>query len=346
MQTPTTSSQTLRSVAIALCLACCSHDDAAAARIENFANHDVGRVTLGVNALGSVGFRDEQDRVDNNGFRLISDATSTLYVASLWAGTSAAYVCNRDYTRNSDPDPFEWQMERGIIPLADPESDQDFEGIFNDGGYASLRGIQVRLLSMAWADAAAEDFVILDYTITNESASPITDYYAGLFCDFDIVDFGGDSTIVDLPGQSIIAFNANLGREGVSYGIAFLGDVSSVTSSQNREFHLTGIQNLDFVFDEFHVVDENKMKLLSGELNFEVAGGDISMLAGLGPYDLAPGESVEVAFAMGYGDSTDDLASNFEIARSRMNDVWAERQGVPVRTLSFGELRALLGSNR
>jgi hypothetical protein len=44
-------------------------------------------------------------------------------------------------------------------------------------------GLAVRLRALAWAEPAADDFVILDYTVVNVSGESLRDVHAGFFCD-------------------------------------------------------------------------------------------------------------------------------------------------------------------
>ncbi len=121
-------------------------------------------------------------------------STGAFNIASLSGGTGAA---NFEYTNTADLNDL--VIERSALPenkFFSPEaiSHQDFVADFTDTNTVipgtSIQipnhrplGIGVHLESYAWNFPFADDFVILNYTISNVRDEPITNVYVGLWAD-------------------------------------------------------------------------------------------------------------------------------------------------------------------
>ncbi len=286
--------------------------------LPEFRTHDVGHVYLTVTDQGGVGYLDDS-RAIGQGMG-VQGQESALFISSLWAGTDASYVCNNDLTGNG-ADPVEWRTR--LIPVgrvavaSGPPSAQTFSAAFTDSGHANPRGIEVRQISWAHPDPPYDDVVMVQYAIVNTGDATITDYYAGLFADFDVMDSLHDVGGVDTANRAVWIKSL----DGPCYGVAVLGDtpVSNISL----------IDNLVYIYADSYMHDDDKMRFLRGDLTQGTTAqeSDWSSVAAAGPFTLAPESVVLVTFAFVYGDDEAHFLANVQAANNGYSPVVAVDDG-------------------
>jgi subtilisin family serine protease len=298
--------------------------------LPDFRTHEIGDVYLTVTDQGIIGYMD-QGGGEGAGMGPVGFA-SDLFVGSFWAGTGPGYVCNRDYNGLGSEN-YEWVVSDPVPngrvrDLGATGSDQTFRSIFTDVGHASPLPLTVEQLSMAFATAPHNTFVILEYRLTNNSAAAVTDLYTGVYCDFDI---GEDST--DNMGGTDAARNMTYLYQplGHYYGIVLLG---------GRTAHnLTVVNNIYYVFPSNAITDANKFGLLSGALTHPVGktaddwSGLVSSVMNL---DANGGQGV-VAYALVFGNSLTQLRANADEAIAVYNPVAALGEDTPLKLFRLGQ---------
>ena len=298
--------------------------------LPDFRTHEIGDVYLSVTDQGIIGYMDQGggqgEGMGPGGF------PSDLFVSSFWAGTSSAYICNRDYnglgSENyewivSDPDPN--GRVRDLGPVG---SDQTFQAVFTDGGHASPLPLVVEQLTMAYEASGLNSFVILEYRLTNNSAAPVPALYTGVYCDFDI---GEDST--NNMGGTDFARNMTYLYEplGHYYGIVLLGG--------DTPANLTVVNNIFYVFPTSAITDANKFDLLTGTLTHPVGkiaddwSGLASSVVGL---EANGGQGV-VAYALVFGNNLTQLRNNADAAIAVYSPVAPLTEEVPVKLFRLGQ---------
>jgi hypothetical protein len=165
--------------------------------------------------------------------------------------------------------------------------------------------------SYAWTDAASEDFVVLKYTIRNRGAVAVTDYHAGVFCDWDLGNSGENYGDSDVERHLIYMYE---NAAGPHVGIALL--------HPGAHRNLTLIDNATHVYPEGSIDDGTKARHLKGAMSLPAAatGADYSALASAGPFTIDPGAEITVAFALIYGDNLVDLRASTDVAQLMYND--------------------------
>ncbi len=93
--------------------------------------HDVGNVYLTVTDQGSVGYLNDQ-RIEGSGMG-VAGQPSSLFIASLWGGTDANYICNNGLTAEG-LDAREWEADDRVAAVDRPDGAQAFCASFTDGG--------------------------------------------------------------------------------------------------------------------------------------------------------------------------------------------------------------------
>lgn len=273
-------------------------------------------VSLTVTSKGALGYNDYPSNLLGDGFRF-KNGNNFLFESALMYGTSDTTI--EDAARNGSDgntqdnsfamvQPFNLQIsgdltyQRGIT-------------IFNDNNIKSKLGITTRLDSYTFASSPDNNYIILKYSFINNSQSSISNFYAGVYFDWDMIDGSGDSTAYDTQGHlgyakhAASTFDTLIATALISstdYGYwAILNDAS--------DGHFG-------VYDGF--TSAEKWTALSSGIGKASAGtGDISEVTSGGPYSILAGDTLKVAFAVAAGNSLDDLRSAISSARSKYQEI-------------------------
>jgi subtilisin family serine protease len=270
--------------------------------LPDWRTHNAGMVLGTVTDAGSIGW---MSTAQSEGAGFGPAGVNGLYIGSLWGGTGSTYVCNNDF---SDSDNVEWVVsgtpngrvrDNGAVV-----SDQDFSAIFSDAGHASPKDIVVEQETFAFGSAPNDDFVIFRYTVRNEGVTNMAQYWAGIFCDWDIGDSGQNQGGTDIGRQASYMYAAN----DRHFGVAHIGDAPLENVSL--------ISNPDYVYPNGFISDSIKSRYLKGLFNTAVTPSldDWSALTSAGPVVLNAGEEVVFVFAMVYGDNLADFQANVDAA--------------------------------
>ena len=278
--------------------------------LPDYEDHDVGDCVFTVTDQGALGFMDVT-QTEGSGFVYPSTGTNQLFIGSLWVGLDPTYTANRDF----DPDPEkEWVVSTspdGHCMVYEPGiSDQDIHVGYTDAGASVPRGLYVEQHSWAWgAPDPADDFVILNYSIHNESGAVMTDLYAGVYLDLDIgASFDDDEGVADPSLRLTYLFDTS----GLHVGVLALDETLPLAN-------VTLVHNPTYVWPNQFILDPDKYAFLSAADPGHVMlasplPDDYSVLASMGPFELGPGEVRTVSFAVIGGESLEHFMENVTVA--------------------------------
>lgn len=185
---------------------------------------------------------------------------------------------------------------------------------------ATVAGVRVSHWAYAWKDAPNHKFVILEYKITNNTLSPFTDLYAGMFTDWDID--GAFRNVADWDSANAMGYVYNVDRRNVYMGVKLL---SNLPATHYAIDNLYGPAENISLADGFS--NAKKYRALSNpaaknkKAGLNGMGNDVSDVTGARIPNLAPGESATIAFAIVAGDNFADLRTNASAAQVRFNQV-------------------------
>ncbi len=279
--------------------------------LPEYRDHDVGAVRLTVTDQAILGYMNDTGLI-GSGFGWDGEA-SVLFLGSFWGGTGATYICNRDFSgvgAGTTVETYEWVTTTTpngrVAVLSGGPADQTYQSVFSDAGHATPRNIQVTQRSYAWADPGSEDFVVLKYTIRNNGATSITDYHAGVFCDFDLGDSGANFGASQAARHMVYMYETTAGPY---VGIALL--------SPHTHKNLTFIDNPTYVYPEGSIADDIKARHLRNLMSMPTAAtaSDYSALVSAGGFTIPAGGEIAVAFALVMGTDLADLAANVDQAQ-------------------------------
>ncbi len=274
----------------------------------DLADHNVGNATFTVTDQGICGFLSGGG--EGRGFIYPRGGSNSLYIGGLWAATDSVYALNRDYLADTHTD---WMLRNDVEGPGHAVSDQDYRAIYDDAGSAYARGLRVEQDSWAWASSPYDDFVILRYTLTNVSSEPITPLYVGQFMDWDLSNDSANN-------QGATDRNLRMAYMWSGTGQPYVGVALMDTIPDNPPLrNLTMIHNRTFVWPNERLLDSDRYLFLAGgDSAHSVARSwtqdDWSALVSAGPYELEPGDSVRVAFAVIAGSDLADLSMNAALA--------------------------------
>ena len=287
----------------------------------DYANHDAGNCVLTVTDRGIVGYLDGTQAA-GSGLRFPPGSANHLYVGSFWVGVSPNYVANRDYDADpakewavsSEPDGHLWIITEG-------DADQELQAYFDDSGAAQPLGLEVRQESWAFADPPNDDVVIVRYFLRNEGATTLAGLYAGLFLDLDMANSAADDRGSVDRGRDLVYLSDTTGTcAGVRLLSGARGEDGDSVSVVAR--NLTLIHNPTYVWPNQYISDSDKYAFLAAAdpahvMTSGTTANDYGILASTGPFNLAVGERVEIAFAVLGGTDLADLKANADAAQVR-----------------------------
>ncbi len=273
-----------------------------------YGNHDVGNVVLTVTNFGSLGYYDYAGTGTNvgSGFQYPAGTTSGLFHGSLMVGISPNQVSDNCYGNNAY-DNYDFTVIPGgeLFIQQGTVADQEGLAIFDDGGSSAPLGVEITQRSYAWADPPDDDYVILRFDVSNPTTSTLSGVYVSLYLDWDINDYSANSAGWD--PDSLVGYMFD--ESSPLYGLCLLS---------HDPVSYRAVENAVYVYNNAYTDAIKYQFMTEGFITTQSASpGDYSMQMTAGPFDLDPGGTESVAFAMLGGDGVRDLQQNVGAARQR-----------------------------
>ncbi|WP_338764449.1 S8/S53 family peptidase [Bernardetia sp. ABR2-2B] len=268
-----------------------------------FITLDENNITTSVDSKGTIG-RHEKITV-GNGF--LYKNTEMLYELGLMF-SSDTKLSN---TVRSIDDIYDedFRVITPIVALPPDENEPEksvWQTTFNDSGAAGSRlSINTTQSLQLWNVEGAEDFIVVEYVFQNMTSQDISNFYAGLYGDWDIgggEESGNNQAIWkdNLNATIISAKDPNIPRVGV--GVLDLFSTAGRYSLISNDPDFVGTPY--GVYDGF--TDQEKRRSLLGTSNTSIGvstGTDVSATISAGPYTIPVGERIVIAFVLAAGDN-------------------------------------------
>jgi hypothetical protein len=285
------------------------------------ATHAANKLVTSITSVGKIGFAEVAGGNGNDGVGFLYDGSANLlFEGAMLMGTGASaisnaargsnpYVQDADFVTTSDGVP--------VITDANPPYSEYGMAAFTDVGAASPLNVHVQQVSWQLDAHPNDDFIVLDYTIRNDGESALDGLYVGWFVDWDL---DGTSYLSNQTGYDAGRGLGFLWDGSGSGPEAYVG-VMTLTTPGTTSYR--GIWNDEAdpsnpswgVYDGY--TDAEKWASISGGITHTNAGpADVSHAIGTGPFAIAPGEEVTVAFAFLGGTSLANLQDNADAAQS------------------------------
>ncbi|HEX8517083.1 MAG TPA: S8/S53 family peptidase, partial [Bacteroidia bacterium] len=275
----------------------------------DYVNITINDVFTTISSTGRIGYRAD-GQSGGLGFNYMGGG-SLLYEAGLMIGTGSSKVSNvvRGITPGaSDADFSTYVRAHKVSP--DVFSEFDVDGYFKDVSAATgALPVTVHHKAYAWSTPGNRKYVIVEYVIANTGTSTLNNLYAGIFADWDIdaATFGSNGASFDAANKMGYAFYP--GAAGKYCGIKLLTLTAGVKhyAIDNVAGGLGGID----IADGFDIAEKyTALSTNRTDAGVTGTGTDVCDVVSSGPFVVAGGDSVKVAFALIAGDDLADIQAS------------------------------------
>jgi hypothetical protein len=270
----------------------------------NFATQSGNDITLTLTAKGNLGFNDSPTDMQGTGFHF-QDGPNFMFEGALMIGTSVSKFV--DCARNGSGQDADF-IAAAPFTINIPGALSDVQGstIFNDNGASTNKlGVNVHLQSYSYINPVNKNYIILRYTIKNNSGVLLSGLYAGLYFDWDMIEGSGANDLTTWDNTGSFGYVHHQGSNpDTTIGIGLL-------SASNYGFYAISNSTFDYLVS-------SKWNALSSGLTTTSAGpDDIGNITSSGPYTIAAGDSIDVGFALACDVNLDNVRTAIANARAR-----------------------------
>ncbi|PJA97359.1 MAG: hypothetical protein CO129_01615 [Ignavibacteriales bacterium CG_4_9_14_3_um_filter_34_10] len=283
-----------------------------------YATHSAGKIKTTITSKGNIGFNDYPSNQQGDGF-IFENGNNLLFEGGLIYGNAADKIFSCVRSSNADMQSNSFTMQNPFVIVSPGnKADEQGLGIFHDLNNQNSLGIVTTLTTYEFIESPNNNFIILHYKFSNNSQATISNFFAGLYFDWDMdeSDYADNVAAFDDTGNFGYVFNSN--GEPIKTKIAL-----AVLSSDNIGFygiHNNGEDGGFGVYDGF--TDSEKWLAITNGLGKPQAGPyDISCVVSSGPYDIPSGNSLDVAFAIVASDSLELLRNAVANSKIKYNEI-------------------------
>ena len=286
-----------------------------------------GTISLTVTSKGNLGFNDYPANSQGDGFKYMS-GNNLLFEGALMIGTDSSHI--EDVARGADQSIKDTSFSI-VSPFIVTKTDSGLQygsTVFSDKNIGKDKlGIQTKLQTYTFTGSADNNFIILKYAFTNTGSSTISNFYAGIFLDWDLIDGSNDNAAYNQSNNFGYVYH-----NGLSTMVA-----SALISSNDYGYWAILNDGSDGGFSIYDGFDNSeKWKTLSSGIGKSSAGpGDVSEVTSSGPYVITPGQTVTVAFVITAGDNLNLLSSSVTNARNKYGNLVTDTGDYNVTPITF-----------
>ena len=276
----------------------------------NFATQSGNDITLTLTAKGNLGFNDYDNNQQGDGFHF-QDGPNFMFEGALMLGTSSTKFvdCARNSGGNVEDADFV-AVQPFLVSIPGALSNIQGSTIFNDNGATTNKlGVKVHLQTYSYIDPANKNYIILRYTIKNTSFAGLSNFYAGLFFDWDMIEGSGANDITAWDNTGNFGYVHHQGwNPDTTIGIGLL-------SGTNYGFFAVDNSTFDYQ------VSTKWNALSSGLTTISAGPADIGNITSSGPYTIAAGDSIELGFALAADVNLDNVRTAIANARGKFSGI-------------------------
>ncbi len=307
--------------------------------LPTFATHDLNNVKASVTSVGKIGFSAASGGTgsDGVGFRY-KGSENLIYEGSLMIGIGPSKISDAARGNNPPDTDDDFATRPGGVPkalLSGPAGSQAIVAVFNDSIAESKLPVVVHQTSYAFPGPIHGDYVLLHLAIRNAGGTTLTGVRVGWFCDWDLDGSTFDSNKTGFDAARNLGYVYDTSASGPTEYVGVQVVSALGATSYRGIWNDAGLSPDWGVYDGF--ADDEKWACLAAGVVHPVAGPtDISIAIATGPFNIAPGDSIEVGFAFLGGDNLAALQSHADAAAIKWTHL---ESGVPV------EIQELSASN-
>lgn len=286
----------------------------------DYVNVAINDVATTITSHGKIGWNADGEQM-GLGFAYMGD--NLLYEGGFMIGNSSSYVsdCVRGTTAGtSDADFGNLVVAQKVGPTV---SNLDVLTKFNDApATPGVVGVTVHQNAYAWTSTGSRKFVICEYIIKNTSGATLSNLWPGIFCDWDIDASTASANKANYDATRNLGYCYAPAGTGYYAGVRVLTNTAATNcySIDNAGTGRGGV-NITSAFseaDKFTTL--STPRLTAGDSSLSTyPGNDVCQVVSSGPFTVANGDSIKVAFAIIAGDNLTDLQTSSDTAYIRYN---------------------------
>ena len=285
----------------------------------DYINININDVATSITSKSLIGFNDFSSQNEGLGFIYpysnLGTGVNLLFDGGLMVGVSGNVSDNVRNTGGVDDDFTSVNNVRRLpVPVF---SEFDLVGDFNDDNSTSPLNVEVRHRAYAWTKAGHRKYVIVEFSIKNYSGSMLNNAYAGIYTDWDIATITSNKAATDMDKYLGYIYDSQV--NGFYAGIQVLTSTGfnhyAMFNNQADDPGGTGVHpNNDYTSADKYTTLSNTVTNAGG-----TNGADVSNVVSTGPFNIANGDSVSMAFALIAGDDLTDLLLSADSAYTMYN---------------------------
>ncbi len=282
--------------------------------------HDANNISFTITNYGSFGLGPGSLYPANGtGFRF-NESLNEIWEAGLMIGTAFG-VSDGARSASGEPDGDFAVAPGGNFQISAPGdvAAQQTVSLMTDSLAEAPLGLQVMQRSYGFTESGYEDFVILQYIITNVDNLTLPDFHVGLYFDWDIISYGSNAggwNSVDSIGW--IAYNDG-GSLSDYRGVKLLDKPATTSFTAFAEAFTYYPPNGDgFTESEKFAALSSGFSTATTYVNSSL---DLMSVVSAGPFTLNPGEVNTVSFAVVAGVTEAEMIEAADSASRRFDGV-------------------------
>lgn len=280
----------------------------------DFLNINVNNITTTVTSKSTLGYNDYLNYQQGSGFSW-NNSSSIVSCAGLVVGRASSQVSDNIYGFSSGYD-FDFVPVESVEYVVPPlKGDQQISGKFNDAANPQSMDVTILHNVYAWDSPGHENYIILEYNIINDGDVGLSNLYTGFFADWELKVSSQNSSKTDL-----------LDRYGYVYAIdsSLYGAIQLLTTGNFNHYAIDNdgqdgsVNMLDGFSSTEKFMTLTNTRNVAGVYQF---GNDVSQVVSTGPWQIAVGDTITVAFAMHVAGSLNDLEQSVSSAATQWNNM-------------------------
>jgi serine protease len=279
----------------------------------DYVNLRVNDIKTTISGKGRIGYNKES-RQQGLGL-VLNDGHSLLYEMGLIMGSSPEKLSSsvRGAMGQTDDDFSSiLRVEKSLTGF----SDFDLEGKFNDKDSKTPVNVLVNQNTYTWRAYPDNRYFIQVYDVINKSNDVLNNFYVGLFADWDIMDYSKNKIGYDAENKMGYTYSSEL--NGKFGAIKLLSKSSEIRHyAIDNVFGGNGGVDLSSGFEKnkkYFVISNNRHSAGStGE------GNDVIDVVSAGPFNLNPGDTASVAFAIIAGNDLAEVKGSARAAQVKFD---------------------------
>ncbi len=279
-------------------------------------------ISFTITSKGTLAFNDYPTNGQGDGFTYMK-GRNLLYEAGLMYGTSETNLISSVRDANPDYQSADF-YPLSFVQINNPGTIADQEGIssFNDNNAGTKKlGIKTDLKTYSFSDAEDNNYIILKYVFENISGVDISNFYAGIYFDWDIDDETYDQNITNYDSQNNFGYVYHTDVDKPYVGMALLSDGTTGFYGIAND----GLDGGIGVYDGYS--DASKWLTLTNGLTKAQAGpNDISSVISTGPYEIKADGSIEIGFSISAGIDLTSIQNSVANSRAKYINVITDVQ--------------------